>query len=515
MGVVKQTILAALATSSITQATYRSRPDLAPPQLNITVPSQTPNSSEYVFIAPYSSSGGLSRPGPYIYRKDGDLVWAGTGYYSGFVGNFHPTTYKGKPVLQGFQGSMDSSHGEGFGQHLLLDQSYQHVVSSKAANHRVSSIHEFNVIDGKTALIEIFDIIPANLSAYGGNSSQQWLGNGIFQGLLISQIPYFGFANGMTETDIATGDLVFEWNGLDHVDPSESLVSLSSTKSNSGLSFAQAWDWLHINSVDKNKEGDYLLSSRHTSTIFKINGTDGSIIWRLGGKKPSFKQSGNWTFGFQHHARWHPELSQPGTEVLSFFDNSGNGEITFNNVSRALIVQLNHTDHTATTLRKATAPYDLQAESQGNAQLLSDDRIFVNWGSAGAITEFNAENDVIYHAFIESSVSYRGFLGNWTGTPTETPALVASKSSSNLVQLHVSWNGDTETKAWRFLYVSGGKKTRVGQADRHSFETVFTWRPRIALSSSGRFVAQAINERGETIAQTQLTATTANINLVA
>ncbi|KAJ5351913.1 hypothetical protein N7452_000887 [Penicillium brevicompactum] len=497
MGVLKQTILAALATSSISQGTYRSRPDLAPPQLNITVPSQNGNSSEYVFIAPYSSSGGLSRPGPYIYRKDGDLVWAGTGYYAGFVGNFHPTTYKGKHVLQGFQGSMDGSHGEGFGQHLLLDQNYEHVVSSKAANHRISSIHEFNVIDGKTALIEIFDIVPTNLSAYGGNSSQLWLGNGIFQ-----------------ETDIATGNLVFEWNGLDHVDPSESLVSLGSSKSNSGLSFAQAWDWLHINSVDKNEEGDYLLSSRHTSTIFKINGTDGSIIWRLGGKKPSFKQSGNWTFGFQHHARWHPELSQPGTEVISFFDNSGNGEITFNNVSRALIVQLNHTDHTATTLRKTTAPYDLQAESQGNAQLLSDDRIFVNWGSAGAITEFNADNEVIYHAFIESSVSYRGFLGNWTGIPTETPALVALKSSSNLVELHVSWNGDTETKAWRFLYVNGGKKTRVGQVDRHSFETVFTWKPNVALASSARFVAQAINERGETIAQTRLTTTTANIDLV-
>lgn len=191
MGILKQTILAALATSSISQGTYRSRPDLAPPQLNITVPSQNGNSSEYVFIAPYSSSGGLSRPGPYIYRKDGDLVWAGTGYYAGFVGNFHPTTYKGKPVLQGFQGSMDGSHGEGFGQHLLLDQNYQHVVSSKAANHRISSIHEFNVIDGKTALIEIFDIIPTNLSAYGGNSSQQWLGNGIFQGLLICRISRF------------------------------------------------------------------------------------------------------------------------------------------------------------------------------------------------------------------------------------------------------------------------------------------------------------------------------------
>ncbi|CAI7608017.1 unnamed protein product [Penicillium glandicola] len=499
---LKQTLLAALATTSLPQTSadghYRSRPDLAPPQLNITIPSSNPNGSEYVFIAPYSMGGTIERAGPYIYRKDGDLVWAGTGYYAGFVANFHPTTYRGKPVLQSFQGSIDSSHGEGYGQHVLLDQSYQHVVTSTAANHRVSSIHEFNVIQGETALIEVFYTTPADLSAYGGNSSQRWLGNGIFQ-----------------ENDIATGDLIFEWNAVEHVDPSESQVPLGSTDSNSGLSSIQAWDYFHINSLDKNEEGDYLLSSRHTSTIFKINGTDGSIIWRLGGKYPSFSQIGNWTFGFQHHARWQPQLSQPGTEVISFFDNSGDGTITYNDVSRALVVQINHTDNTATVLRKATAPYDLQVQSQGNAQLLSDERIFVNWGSEGAFTEFGADNEILYHAFIQTgSVSYRGFLANWTGTPKESPALVAQRTASNIVELYVSWNGDTETSAWRFFYVNGEKKTRIGQVERDSFETAFTWKPDFELSASAIFVAEAIGANGESLAQTSLTATTANVKLL-
>jgi len=192
MASLKQTILAALATSSLPQTStdnyYRSRPDLVPPQLNITVPATNSNGSEYIFIAPSSMGGTLERPGPYIYRKDGDLIWAGTGYYAGFVANFHPTTYQGKPVLQAFQGNMNNFPGEGFGQHVLLDQSYQHVVTSTASNHRVSSIHEFNVIRGETALIEVFHTTPANLSVYGGNSSQQWLGNGIFQGMLVVKI---------------------------------------------------------------------------------------------------------------------------------------------------------------------------------------------------------------------------------------------------------------------------------------------------------------------------------------
>ncbi|KAJ5226910.1 uncharacterized protein N7469_006916 [Penicillium citrinum] len=466
---------------------YRSRPDLAPPRLNITVSSVEPNSTEYVFVAPYS--GELERPGPYIYRKDGDLVWAGTGYYAGFVANFHVTKYQEKDVIQAFQGTIDSSHGEGFGQHVILNQNYEHVVTSTAENHRISSIHEFNVIDGKTALIEVFDTIPANLTAFGGNSSQKWLGNGIFQ-----------------EIDISTGKLLFEWNALNHLDPEDTLVPLGSTESNSGLTSAKAWDYLHINSIDKNENGDYLLSSRHFSTIFKINGTDGSIIWRLGGKHPSFKQIDNWTFGFQHHARWHPELSKPGTEVFSFFDNSGDGTITFNNVSRALVIEVNHHDHTARILRKATAPYELQAQSQGNAQLLSDGRIFVNWGSAGAFTEFNSKNEITYHAFIEQdAVSYRGFVSNWTGTPAEAPALVAVKTSPNQVKLHVSWNGDTETTAWKFFYAQSendtNKRSLIGQVQRKSFETVFTWNSPHALTSA-KFYAQAVGKDGALLTQT-------------
>jgi hypothetical protein len=36
----------------------------------------------------------------------------------------------------------------------------------------------------------------------------------------------------------------------------------------------------HINSVDKSTNtGDYLISARHTSSLYSINATDQSIIW--------------------------------------------------------------------------------------------------------------------------------------------------------------------------------------------------------------------------------------------
>lgn len=186
MVALSQFLLASLATTaplslSATDAQFQSRPDLAPPRLNITVQAPDANGTEYVFISPYQ--GALEKPGAYIYRKNGDLVWAGTGYYTGFVGNFHPTEYHGKPVLQAFQGAMNTVPGTGYGQHTLLDQHYEHVATATPAHHRIASLHEFNVIGGRTALVEIYQTTPADLTPYGGNSSQRWIGDGIFQGV--------------------------------------------------------------------------------------------------------------------------------------------------------------------------------------------------------------------------------------------------------------------------------------------------------------------------------------------
>lgn len=278
---------------------------------------------------------------------------------------------------------------------------------------------------------------------------------------------------------------------------------MGSTASNSGLSSAQTWDYVHINSIDKDEDGNYLVSSRHFSTIFKINGTDGSIIWQLGGKHSTFTQ--DFTFGFQHDARWR---SQSGNiDVISFFDNSGNGEITFNNVSRALFVQLNHTDNSATVLRKAAAPYELQANSQGNTQLLPNNNLFVSWGSAGAFTQFGADNEIIYHAFIEDAVSYRGFVANWTGTPSEAPALAAYVDSANTTRLYVSWNGDTETKAWKFYQVQEGSGSKnevqyLGEQSRKSFETAFFWESGYHPANDVKFYAEAIGDNGNVLVRT-------------
>lgn len=51
----------------------------------------------------------------------------------------------------------------------------------------------------------------------------------------------------------------------------------------------------HGNSIEKLPDGDYLLSGRRTYAVYKISHKDGSIVWRLGGKKSDFKIDGHFS----------------------------------------------------------------------------------------------------------------------------------------------------------------------------------------------------------------------------
>lgn len=90
---------------------FKSRSDLAPPRLNITIPAASDTESGYLFVAPFAgfpdTSGeqhGPRQAAPYIFRENGDLIWSGYSYYSIWATNFQKGKLKGKDVLFSFEG---------------------------------------------------------------------------------------------------------------------------------------------------------------------------------------------------------------------------------------------------------------------------------------------------------------------------------------------------------------------------------------------------------------------------
>lgn len=221
--VIFQIILGSLACVAANEFQFFSRPELVVPRLNITVAADR-NAVEkgLIFVAPYAGfsqgSYGPVQPGAYIFRDDGEVVWSGVGYHAGWVANFRPDNWNGKPYLRAFQGSLDAPHGRMYGFNTLLGNDYELVKKVRIGSHRLLSAHEFRLIKGKTALVENPIARPVPLRRWGGDDTQNWIVSGGFQGIL--SLPIFrNLQLTSAEIDIETGEVVFEWESFDHVDP--------------------------------------------------------------------------------------------------------------------------------------------------------------------------------------------------------------------------------------------------------------------------------------------------------
>jgi len=169
---------------------YRSRSDLSPPRLNITIPAGEGIEQGFLFIAPFAGLSdtpteqhGPRQAGPYIFDGDGELVWSGYGYYSIWSTNFQRVNWQGRDVLACFEGDHNPNYGHGHGHITILDQHYDTVRELRAGRHKISDKHEFQVIDGETGLLQIYQPVPMNLSDYGAVPRQQWIVDATFQGI--------------------------------------------------------------------------------------------------------------------------------------------------------------------------------------------------------------------------------------------------------------------------------------------------------------------------------------------
>lgn len=368
----------------------------------------------------------------------------------------------------------DSPAGSG----VILDSSYRkiHTVDERTGRGMVN-MHEFTTIDeGRRSLMITFNPQFADVTQKDGSIRKMSIGN-----------------NGFSEIDTATGLPIFSWWALDHMDASESQVRMPTGHGNADAT----WDFFHMNSVDKNADGDYLISARYTNTIYKISGKDGSIIWRFGGKYSDFKLDG-FNFSSQHDARWRSEDGT--TTVITFFNNHSDGESKTANTSAAMEVALNTDSMTATLVNELPRPDGRLTNLRGNVQRLDNGHTFVCWSENTYISEFDETGNLVMQAQMQSHrfSTYRAYKFNFTGTPSEPIALKAfvygvTPETSTTVY-YVSWNGATEVARWKFYTADDGTPTYLGTAKRAGFETMF-----MSTGASRRVMVEAVDVNGQSL----------------
>lgn len=391
-----------------------------------------------------------------IYDDAGQPVWIEPDGNAGI--DLRVQTYRGRPVLTYWTGLV--LEGLGFGKGVLLDEQYQVVAEVRAGNGILSDFHEFKLTDQGTALVTAYPVMPFDLSPIDG-PAEGWI-----------------FGACVQEIDVETGEVLFDWDGMEHIDLTE---THRKREEGEGESQEKPFDPVHLNSVVR--DGDaYLLSARHTSTVYRVD-RSGEILWRLGGERSDFEVPEEGRFGWQHDAQRQPD----GT--ITIYDNHDNATET-DSVSAALRFEVDEEARTA-TLVQALRHEDRYGYAMGNAQYLPDGHVVVGWGMDPIVTEFDESGEAVFELRDLALGSYRAYRHEWTGRPRTSPDLAIGPDGS----AHVSWNGATEVARWRLRQQGGAV---VATVDRSGFETA------IPLDGAGgRLVAEALSRSGQVLGRSR------------
>ncbi|KAI0452566.1 ASST-domain-containing protein [Xylaria acuta] len=399
--------------------------------VNLWDPAETDNAS-HIFLT-LDNPVGVDRAGPVIYRAD-DLSLVYSEPRWSVVHNAHVGQFNGSDYLVFIE---QSRVGNGPSTNCLLyDSTYTlaYNISAHDAGHASMGTHECQLTADGSAVIVLTEIIPFDLTAVGGPENSKILDN-IVQ-----------------EIDIATGELLWEWRASDHYDLLESYTEY---KHGPG-----AYDYIHMNSVERTLEGNFLISARHTHSIKFVDRESGDIIWTLGGKNNDFMDisAGNATdFAWQHHARF----GNAANTQLTMFDNH-NISNTIGctvNCTRGKHVELDYENLTARLISEFYHPESLASGYEGSFQLLQSGNVFLGWGANPSFTEYTSSGECVLDVQFDAwrpdkgyPVNYRAFKMNWKGYPTWDPEIAVLRTGTDgEFKIYVSWNGATEVANWELL----------------------------------------------------------------
>jgi Arylsulfotransferase (ASST) len=400
---------------------FATLPGAQPPIMTVTVPDHDPGAGDILT----TNGPGVGQNGLLIYTPQGRLVW----FYKMSGGeaaeNLNVQTYEGRRDLTWWKGRV-LELGFGQGEDLVVSSNYQTVARVAGGNGLQADLHDFQIAPDDIAYITAYNPIRCDLTSVKG-SRDGAIEDGAIQ-----------------EIDMKTGLVRWEWHSLDHIGAAESEVETPTGTS--------PWDYLHLNSIDPEPDGDLFISGRSTWAGYQLQAGTGSILWRLGGNRSSFKMGPGTSTAWQHDGR----ILADGD--VTFFDDGANPPI--HSQSRAVRIALNLKTHEARLVAAFTHPNPpLLSASQGNAQTLADANTVVGYGGVPAISEYAPDGSLLFDAHQPFDTSfYRAFRFPWSGQPLSPPAALADTDETGEETIvHASWNGATGVSFWRVLAGKGSE----------------------------------------------------------
>lgn len=449
---------------------FVTRPDLRPPTVRITPQTDKPaasNAPRFVALAAdnVTSDQSVHQAGVMLFDRQGRLVWfepLATTAEKPF--DLNVQSRDGKAVLAWWQGHIVGTHG--VGRDVIIDSTYKTVQTISSVGGLPADLHEFVLTSRGTALMTAYSNTSTDLRPVGGKR------NG-------------AVANGhVFEIELASGKVLLDWNALEHIPVQDTYKPTPSPNA--------PYDYFHLNGISETPDGNLLICSRNTWTVYKVDRSTGKIIWRLGGKRSDFKIESTAAFQWQHHATWH------GSSSMTLFDNAGTSRGL---PSRGLLLSVDEQAMSASLTHEYTHPARFVAGTLGSVQLLANGNVFVGWGSQPYFSEFNNDGMMLWDAELPIGMrSYRAFLVDWVGRPTDPPLLVVKENPAGGLVAYVGWNGATEVARWRIL--AGARKTALSPIAEQAWAGLET--PIVMQEGGAHFQAVALDAHGNELGRSAI-----------
>ncbi|MFL5954933.1 MAG: arylsulfotransferase family protein [Gaiellaceae bacterium] len=431
--------------------------DVSPPRLTILHPASR-TAPGLIFVA---EKGGKDRPsGPVIADNRGRIVWYHQVPHGLEATDFRAQTYRGGPVLTWWQGTI-SKAGVGRGEYVVYDDAYRELLTLKAGHDLDGDLHEFQLTPRGTAYVPVYHEVPADLRSVGGPQA----------GYVYDSV--------VQELDLQSGDVVFEWHSVGHVPFTESLQAHREPAKHATRK--RPLDYFHVNSVKDAPGGNIIISARNTSTLYLLR-RDGSIAWRLGGKRSDFGPPAAVKFRFQHDAH----LRADGT--LTLFDNGAIPKLE--PFTRPLVLKLDLAARHVSAARAFVHPQKISSPFEGNLQTLDDGGALVGWGGVRKVTEFTPDAKVRFELKLPYGDTYRAYRLPWSGRPGGRPSVAVSGN-----RVYASWNGKSDIASWEVL--TGRDADHLTPSARHDWAGLET---AIRIGQSpGTVAVRALDASGRTL----------------
>ena len=287
--------------------------------------------------------------------------------------------------------------GYSFGQFKIMDTSLTVLDSVQAGNGYQAGLHEFLIMPNGHYLFLIYDPQPFDMSEVipGGDP------NAIVIGGIIQELD-------------SDKNVVFQWRSWDYIPVTDTYDDL----------LASQIDYMHLNAIELDDDGNLLFIGRHLSEVTKISRQTGDIIWRLGGKQNEFTFIDEHSENAPHYFAEPHDIRRIDNGNITLFDN---GDFHTPPYSRAVEYELDENSKTATLVWEYQKDPDVYAFAMGSVQRLANGNTLIGWGTVSAfggpvLTEVHPDGTVAFEmSFPPELASYRAHRFPWvSGLPAAT-----------------------------------------------------------------------------------------------